>query len=98
MTASKWPFIMVGMRLPASLSFLVDKAIECQDGAAFLTELAARLVADGIPLAGGALTQLAPHPIIQRRTWLWRADGGTVLESLGLADPGEREHADVARD
>ena len=28
----------------------------------FLTALAARLIADGVPLAGGALTQAAPHP------------------------------------
>jgi len=86
------------MRMPASLSFLVDNAIELEDGAAFLTELAARLIEDGVPLAGGALTQLAPHPIVQRHTWLWRADTGKVIEALGLAGPVDPEHADVARD
>jgi len=66
------------------------------DGDAFLTALAARLVADGIPLAGGALTQAAPHPVIERRTWLWRADTGRVIEALNLAIPADREHAHVA--
>ena len=83
--------------MPASLSFLVDNAMEFQDGAAFLKELAARLVADGMPLSGGALTQLAPHPIIQRRTWLWRADGGEVIEALGLSGPAGQPNGDVAR-
>ena len=44
-----------------------------------------RLVADGLPLAGGALTLAAPHPIIARRTWLWRAETGAVIEALGFA-------------
>ncbi len=26
-----------------------------------------------------------PHPIIARRIWLWRAETGTVIESLGFA-------------
>jgi class 3 adenylate cyclase len=26
-----------------------------------------------------------PHPIIARRTWLWRAETGTVIEALGFA-------------
>ena len=36
-----------------------------------------------------------PHPIIARRTWLWRADSGTVIEALGFAgappDPTGRD-------
>ncbi|NGO51712.1 adenylate/guanylate cyclase domain-containing protein [Allomesorhizobium camelthorni] len=88
------------MRLPSSLSFLLDEAI-CSPGAdAFLMTLGARLVADGLPLAGGALTQAAPHPIIARRTWLWRADTDRVIEALGFgfAGPAGPEHGNVGRD
>jgi adenylate cyclase len=42
-------------------------------------------LADGLPLAGGALTLAVPHPIIVRRTWLWRAETGAVIEALGFA-------------
>jgi adenylate cyclase len=61
-------------------------------------------VADGVPLAGGALTLAVPHPIIARRTWLWRADTGVVIEALGFASmgafgPGDgAEPAKVGRD
>ena len=72
------------MQLRSSLSFLVDEAIGVLGAEAFLTALGARLVADGLPLAGGALTQAAPHPMIARRTWLWRADTGGVIEALGF--------------
>ena len=51
----------------------------------FLAELGGRLLADGLPLAGGALTLAVPHPIIARRTWLWRAETGAVIEALGFA-------------
>jgi class 3 adenylate cyclase len=88
------------MRLPSSLSFLLDEAIETPGADAFLTALGAKLVADGLPLAGGALTQAAPHPIIARRTWLWRADTGRVIEALGFgfAVPAGSRDADVGRD
>ena len=26
-----------------------------------------------------------PHPLIARRTWLWRAESGEVIEALGFA-------------
>jgi class 3 adenylate cyclase len=42
-------------------------------------------MAEGLPLAGGALTLAVPHPIIARRTWLWPADTGVVIEALGFA-------------
>ena len=51
----------------------------------FLAELGGRLLADGLPLAGGALTLAVPHPIIARRTWLWRAETGALIEALALA-------------
>ncbi|MBA8878973.1 adenylate/guanylate cyclase domain-containing protein [Phyllobacterium myrsinacearum] len=79
------------MQLPSALSFLIDKAIDMPDGDAFLTALAVRLLADGVPLTGGALMQAAPHPIIKRRTWLWRADSGKVIEALGLTGAGDPE-------
>ncbi|WP_442583895.1 adenylate/guanylate cyclase domain-containing protein [Mesorhizobium sp. ASY16-5R] len=76
------------MQLPSALSFLVDEAAASPGADAFLTAIAVRLAADGLPLAGGALTQAAPHPIVARRTWLWRADSGRVIEALGFDLPG----------
>ncbi len=83
-TADRDHGMMASMRLPSALSFLIDKAIDMPDGDAFLTALASALLADGVPLIGGALTQSAPHPVIEQRIWLWRADTGRVIEALGL--------------
>ena len=79
------------MDLPAPLAWLVDEAAASPGADFFLIELGRRLLADGVPLAGGALTLAAPHPIIARRTWLWRAETGVVIEALGFAGgpPGE---------
>ncbi len=79
------------MELPASLAWLVDEATASPGPDRFLAELGGRLVADGLPLAGGALTLAVPHPIVARRTWLWRAETGAVIEALGFAGgpPGE---------
>jgi len=76
------------MRLPSALTYLVDDAASATGADAFLTVLGEKLVADGLPLAGGAFTQAAPHPIITRRTWLWRADTGRVIEAVGFSFPG----------
>ena len=73
------------MDLPAPLAWLVDEAGVSAGPDQFLAELGSRLVADGLPLAGGALTLAVPHPIIARRTWLWRPDMGGVIEALGFA-------------
>src|SRR5262245_63732380 len=73
------------MDLPAAIAWLVDEACASAAPELFLAELGARLLADGLPLAGGALTLAVPHPIIARRTWLWRADTGAVIEALGFA-------------
>src|SRR5438552_17542582 len=73
------------MDLPGPLAWLVDEAGASPGPDRFLAELGGRLVADGVPLAGGALTLAVPHPIIARRTWLWRADNGSVIEALGFA-------------
>ncbi len=74
------------MDLPAPLAWLLDEAGVSHDGAdRFLANLGDRLLADGLPLAGGALTLAVPHPIIARRTWLWRAEGGAVIEALDFA-------------
>jgi adenylate cyclase len=75
------------MQLSSTLSWLVDAAAEIAGADALLAELGAHLVADGLPLAGGALTIAVPHPLIASRTWLWRAGSGEVTEALGFA-PG----------
>jgi adenylate cyclase len=73
------------MDLPAPLAWLVDEAGSAPGPDRFLADLGGRLLADGLPLAGGALTLAVPHPIIARRTWLWRAETGAVIEALGFA-------------
>src|SRR5690349_19405886 len=73
------------MDLPAPLAWLVDEAGASPGPDRFLAELGGRLRAEGLPLAGGALTLAVPHPIIARRTWLWRAETGAVIEALGFA-------------
>ena len=73
------------MQLSSALSWLVDAAGDAPGADRLLAELGARLMADGVPLAGGALTLAVPHPLIARRTWLWRADSGEVIEALGFA-------------
>jgi adenylate cyclase len=73
------------MQLSSTLSFLVDAAAETASADRLLAALGAHLVADGVPLAGGALTLEVPHPLIARRTWLWRADSEEVIEALGFA-------------
>ncbi len=88
------------MQLPSALAWLVDDASIASAPDQFLTTLGAKLIADGLPLAGGSLTQAAPHPIIARRTWLWRAETGAVIEALGFGSlgSGDAEHANVGRD
>jgi class 3 adenylate cyclase len=71
--------------LPGPLAWLVDEAAASPGPDQFLAELGDRLLADGLPLAGGALTLAVPHPIVARRTWLWRAETGAVIEALGFA-------------
>ncbi|HEU0218446.1 MAG TPA: adenylate/guanylate cyclase domain-containing protein [Stellaceae bacterium] len=73
------------VELSAPLAWLVDEAGAGAGPEQFLGELGARLLADGIPLVGGALTLAVPHPIIAHRTWLWRAETGAVIEALGFA-------------
>jgi len=76
------------MQLSSTLAWLVDAAAETAGADRLLAELGAHLVADGLPLAGGALTLEVPHPLIARRTWLWRAESGEVIEALGFAPGG----------
>ena len=73
---------------PRRSSWLVDAAGETPGADRLLAELGARLIEDGLPLAGGALTLAVPHPLIARRTWLWRAESGEVIEALGFAAGG----------
>ena len=94
------------MQLSSTLSWLVDTAGETPGADRLLAEVGAHLIADGLPLAGGALTLAVPHPLIARRTWLWRAATGEVIEAFGFvagalaAAEGARapdDAADVAR-
>jgi class 3 adenylate cyclase len=73
------------MELRAPIAWLVDEAGALPGPDPFLAGLGGRLVTDGLPLAGGALTLAVPHPIIARRTWLWRAETGAVIEALAFA-------------
>jgi adenylate cyclase len=76
------------MQLSSTLAWLVDAAGEVPGADRLLAEIGTRLVKDGLPLAGGALTLAVPHPLIARRTWLWRADSGEVIEAFGFAAEG----------
>src|SRR5271168_945599 len=76
------------MQLSSTLSWLVDAAAGTPGAEFFLPELGARLIEDGAPLAGGALTLALPHPLIARRGWLWRAESGEVIEALGFVAGG----------
>ncbi|MGG7578524.1 adenylate/guanylate cyclase domain-containing protein [Rhizobium sp. Nf11,1] len=73
------------MDLPSSIAWLIDEAAASPGPERFLAELGRRLLADGLGLSGGALTLSVPHPIIARRSWLWRAETGAVIEALGFA-------------
>ncbi|WP_420971065.1 adenylate/guanylate cyclase domain-containing protein [Bradyrhizobium sp. B120] len=73
------------MQLSSTLSWLVDAAAETAGANRLLADLGSHLITDGLPLVGGALTLEVPHPLIARRTWLWRAGDGEVIEALGFA-------------
>ena len=88
MTRDRLACMIEPMQLSSTLAWLIDQAGASPDADRFLAELGARLIDDGVPLAGGALTLAAPHPIIARRTWLWRSETGTVIEALGFAAAG----------
>ena len=72
------------MQLASTLAWLVDAAAETPTFEPFLANLGSRLIKDGAALSGGALTLASPHPLIARRTWLWRAENGEVVEALGF--------------
>ena len=88
------------MRLPFTLAWLVDEASTAAGPDRFLAALGAKLIADGLPLAGGFLTLSAPHPIIARRSWLWPAESGVVIEALGFGAlaPFQSGQGDLGRD
>src|SRR5947207_8146567 len=73
-----------GMDLPTPLAWLVDEAGSSPGPDRFLAELGGRLLVDGLPLAGGALTLAVAHPIIARRTSPWRPGTGAVIAGLGF--------------
>lgn len=83
------------MDLPAPLAWLVDAAGTSPGADHLLAQLGSRLVRHGVALAGGGLTLAVPDPIVPCRTWLWRADTGVVIESLGFVDgPPDRARRD----
>jgi adenylate cyclase len=86
------------MQLSSTFTWLVDEACASPSADRFLAELGTHLMADGMPLAGGALTLAVPHPIIARRTWLWRAENGEVIEAVGFAPMGLGGAADSSGD
>ena len=88
MTAAARSRMIPCMRLPSALAWLVDTASTVPAADQFLAVLGAQLIADGMPLVGGTLTLATPHPIIARRTWLWRAETGAVIEALGFGSLG----------
>ena len=77
--------MIISMRLSETLAWLIDAAAQTPTPELFLATLGQRLTEDGAPLAGGALTLASPHPLIARRTWLWRAESDEVVEALGFA-------------
>lgn len=79
------------MDLPAPVAWLVDEASTSPGPDRFLAELGERLTTDGLPLAGGALTLAVPDPIVVRRTWLWRAETGAVIEALAFTNGALRQ-------
>jgi class 3 adenylate cyclase len=89
------------MQLSSTLSWLVDAAGEVPGADRLLAEVGARLVADGLPLVAGALTLAVPHPLIARRTWLWRSESGEVMEAFGFVAEGlataASPHGDAGR-
>ena len=82
------------MELPAHLAWLIDEASASSGPEQFIAELGRHLLADGLPLTGGALTLAVPHPIIARRTWLWRAETDAVIEALDFAGSQLNKSAD----
>jgi len=71
------------MELNSTLSWLIDSAGQAPNAESFLATLGQHLAKDGSPLAG-ALTLASSHPLIARRTWLWRAESNEVIEALGF--------------
>src|SRR3954452_22753204 len=76
------------MQLSSTLTWLIDTAAAVPGADKFLAELGTRLILDGVPLAGGALTLTVPDPLIARRTWLWRGDTELGIQALAFASGG----------
>src|SRR5688500_15818277 len=91
MTGAGRSLMIVCMRLPSALAWLLDVASTVPRPDHFLAALGAQLIADGLPLAGGALTLSAPHPIIARSAWSCRAETGAVIEALGFGFLGQAQ-------
>src|SRR6266478_9072236 len=70
------------MRLPSALAWLVDAAGAVHSADHFLASLGAQLIADGLPVAGGALTLTAPHPRSEEHTSELQSQSNLVCRLL----------------
>ena len=62
MTADRLARMIAPMQLSATLQWLIDEAHASPDADHFLAGLGARLIDDGLPLAGGALDDRRAAP------------------------------------
>src|SRR5258707_572181 len=84
------------MKLPITLAWLLDEASHSTGADHFLAALGAKLIADGVPLAGGALTLAAPAALATRSTlaalleaYLGRRSAAQVLAGRLRRQTGE---------
>jgi hypothetical protein len=80
------------MQLSSTLAWLVDEVGVSPDPDWFQVELGARLIEDGLPLVGGALSLAAPHLLIEgiaARAFVTSSAIGTPARH-GQADVGAR--------
>ena len=72
------------MPLSATLAWLVDAAAATPTPELFLATLGQRLIEDGAPLAGGALTLASPHPLDCATHLAVASRQQQVVEALGF--------------
>ena len=74
-------------RSPGSLSMQPAESTGCRPAIGGVSPRRASDQKMACRLRAARWTLAVPHPLIARRTWLWRADSGEVIEALGFA-PG----------
>ena len=80
------------MPLSPTLAWLVDEAAASPGADRFLADLGTRLIADGLPLAGGALTlailfarRLPLPPLLSSQAWIARLHNAKTGIPYGIA-------------